>query len=159
MSDTCNTSVHRERRYDMPVTSNNEDPFGSEKLYEMMKEYNDRTYGNVPSENELSDSGDETRNEQKPSNSEKGTFSRLGTKVIVSAVICLVMILIAAPALIKLLAFLIDFAIVVGAACLACWGIRRAIEAIESRNARKAQETRDAGFNTSEDGNEPTPVD
>lgn len=131
----------------MSVAGDNGDPFGSEQLYKMMREYNDHIYGNAPNQSEESDAASEACSEQEPSSSEKGAFSRLGTKVLAAVVVCLVMFLIAAPVLIKLLAFLIDFAIVVGAACLACWGIRRAIEAIESRNARKAQETHEARTN------------
>lgn len=135
----------------MSVTGDNGDPFGSEQLYKMMREYNDHIYGNAPNQSEESDATSEACSEQEPSSSERGVFSRLGAKVLSVAVVCLVMLFIAAPALIKFLTFLIDFAIVVGAACLACWGIRRAIEAIESRNAKKAQEAHEARTNAPQD--------
>lgn len=135
----------------MSEANRGEEPFGSEQLYEMMQEYNNRIYGNVPNENEPLGSEDEAHDEQEPPNSAKSSFSRLGAKVLSVAVVCLVMLFIAAPALIKFLTFLIDFAIVVGAACLACWGIRRAIEEIESRNAKKAQEAHEARTNAPQD--------
>lgn len=120
--------------------SDQNDPFGVNRMYDAMRECNEKIYGGEARVG--ADSNEQNRDNipvadveiiedanrsDAPYSAIGKLFRSIGGKIAVMILVLLVLFVIALPALMGLIAILIDLAIVGGIIWLVCWGIRKVL--------------------------------